>query len=243
MKAQLNVGNIFGTVLKTVKSQIWILVGLLVAYLIFCFTISNTTNPIFGYTETVTEITTETITDPLTGTIKEFIRTNTSSSNKLAYIVNLIISIIFILGYTKNIFQALDGFKPQISAYAAQARKLLIYLGATIIYSLIILLGFILFVLPGIYLTIRLQYYIAFIVEEDAKVMDSLKRSWKITKGHTGFLLLLFFTNIGLMVVGTLSFLIGLFVAIPVVTGMYCESYRKLNPIKSEIENEDAISK
>ena len=242
MKAQLNVGSIFGTVWKAIKSHRLILVGLFIGYSVLCFIISNTTHPILGYGETVTEITSEIITDPSTGAIKELIRTNTSSSNKLAYVVNLIISIIFTLGYTKNFFQALDGSEPKISAYAAQASKLLIYLGATIIYSLIILLGFILFILPGIYLSIRLQYYIAFIVEEDAKVMDSLKRSWKITKGHTGSLLLLFFTNIGLMIVGILSFLIGLFVAIPIVYGIYCESYRKLNPMRKEIEGEETIS-
>lgn len=251
MKKQLKVGSILCTAWKAVKSQIWVLVGLFIVYMILNFTINALYTSLFN--------------------------SDKKELGILVYVLNLIMSMLFALGYTKNIFQALDNFEPQVSAYAAQARKLFTYLGASILYTIIVFLGssllffeglylasevesvfqatayfkehmclilivsFIL-ILPSIYLSIRLQYYTAFIIEEDAGVIESLKKSWKITKGHTGFLIRIFLVNIGLILAGICLFLIGLFVAIPLTYGIYCESYRRLNPMKREIEDEEVIS-
>ena len=249
MKKQLKVGSILSTAWKAVKSQIWVLVGLFIVYMILNFTISTLHSSLFNNGKIALSV--------------------------LVYVLNLIISIIFALGYTKNIFQALDNFEPQVSAYTAQAHKLPTYLGTGIIYTIIvllgsvllllvgaffakdlestvqltayfgqhmfsILLGFFILILPSIYLSLRLQYYTALIIEEDAGAIESLKKSWEITKGHTGFLIRIFFVNIGLVLAGICLFFIGIFIAIPLIYGIYCESYRKLNPMK--IESEEAIS-
>ena len=251
MKTQLKVGSILSTAWKAVKSQIWVLVGLFIAYLIINFTISTLYSSLFSGDVTAVGI--------------------------FTYMLNIVISILFTLGYTKNTFQALDNFEPQFSAYATQCRNIFTYLGASIVNTLIVLLssfilllvgaffakdmesvaqattyfvqniGVILLVsfillLPSIYLGMRLQYYTALIIEEDAGVIESLKKSWEITKGHTGFLIRILFVNIGLVIAGTCLFFIGIFVAIPLIYGIYCESYRKLNPMRKEIEGEETIS-
>lgn len=251
MNAQLKVGSIFKTAWKAVKSQIWVLVGVSIVYMIITYTISIWYSSLFSSGITAVGI--------------------------FTYVLNVFISMLFTLGYTKNIFQALDSFEPQVSAYAAQVRNVLTYFGASILYTIIVFLGSSLlffegmylasemesvtlaaayfkqhicimliisfiFILPSIYLSMRLQYYTALIIEEDAGVIESLKKSWKITKGHTGFLIRISFVNIGLILAGICLFLIGIFVAIPLTYGIYCESYRQLNPMKREIEDEEAIS-
>ena len=251
MKKQLKVGSILSTAWEAVKSQIWVLVGVSIVYMIITYTISILYSSLFSSDITAVGI--------------------------FAYVLNMFISILFTLGYTKNIFQALDNFEPQVSAYAAQIRNVFTYLGASIVYTLIvflssfmlllvgaffakdmgsaaqatayfvqnmgiILLVLFILVLPSIYMSMRLQYYTALIIEEDAGAIESLKKSWEITKGHTGFLIRILLVNVGLIIAGTCLFLIGIFIAIPLTYAVYCESYRKLNPMKRALEDEEVIS-
>jgi hypothetical protein len=49
---------------------------------------------------------------------------------------------------------------------------------------LVIVLGYVALIIPGIYLSVRLGFYMSAIVIDDASVISSLKKSWKITKGN-----------------------------------------------------------
>lgn len=73
-------------------------------------------------------------------------------------LISCIISCIFALGYMKNIFQALDGEEPQFSAYGQQARKIITYFVANLFMGIIVVFGICLFIIPGIYLALRLQF-------------------------------------------------------------------------------------
>ena len=145
-------------------------------------------------------------------------------------VITIVISLVFTLGYTKNSFQALDGIEPQFSAYGQQSRKILTYFLASFLVSLMVIVGLFLFIIPGIYLALRLQFYQAFIVEENAGIVDSLRRSWAITRGEAGPLFLLWLAMLGIIVVGLILFVVGVLIAYPVVYMMYCETFRRLNP-------------
>ena len=127
-----------------------------------------------------------------------------------------------------NDFQALDGEEPQFSAYGKQAPKIFKTLVASLFVVAIVFVGFCLLIIPGIYLCARLQFYAAAIVEEDAGIMESLNRSWNLTKGNVMRLILLFLSYIGIITVGLLLLIIGVFVAEPVICLMYCDTYRQL---------------
>lgn len=201
MNIQISVSDIFRKGLKSAKSQMWVLAGLLIGYFILSFTLNIFAMP---------------IQQSLTGRI-------------IVNIVSILFSAIFNLGYFKNHFQALDDMEPQFSAYGQESRKVMTYLAALVIATLATVIGLLLFVIPGIYLAIRLQYYTAFIIEENAGAIESLKRSWQITQGHTGSLFLLFLAMLGIGIIGLLLAFIGVFFAIPVIYQMYCESFRRLN--------------
>ena len=203
MESKFTISEVLKTSWKCTKSQIWVLVGLFIGYTIISSILS-----IFGM--------------PAQELSTGIIITN---------LVNLIISIIFILGYIKNLFQALDGEEPQFSAYGQQSRKFFTCLIASFIYSMITTLGLALLLIPGIYLAIRLQFFIAFIIEEDASIIDSLTRSWDITKGQVMPLFLLGLVMTAVTFLGLIVFIVGIFVAIPVTSMMYCYSFRKLNTI------------
>lgn len=155
----------------------------------------------------------------------------------LSLILSFILTGLFSLGYLRNIFQALDGEEPQFSAYGQESRKLGKYLAASILFSVIVVIGFIVFIIPGIYLALRLQFFLAFIIDEDCGIIESLKRSWEMTKDQVLPLFILCLVMLVIGIIGTLLLGIGVFVAIPIIYAMYLIVYRKLNsPIYTEPE-------
>jgi hypothetical protein len=61
-------------------------------------------------------------------------------------------------------------------------------LGATILYWIVIIIGLIFLIVPGIYLAHSLIFYLQTIVIEKCSVTQSFKRSWQIVKGHRGII-------------------------------------------------------
>ena len=58
------------------------------------------------------------------------------------------------------------------------------FLLAYILYTIMILIGFILLIVPGIYLAIKYQYFGYLIVDKDMDVIEAFKESGRMTKGH-----------------------------------------------------------
>ena len=208
MEPKFMISEVFGTSWKHTKSQIWVLVGLFIGFSILSMIVTLLGMPAQG---------------SIVGRV-------------IVQIVSLLISCIFMLGYVKNIFQALDGEEPQFSAYGQQSRKIITYLIANILFSIAVCIGTVLLIIPGIYLYLRLQFFTAFIVEEDCGIIESLQKSWNMTQGQTLPLFLLLLTMIGTAIVGCILFFVGFFVAIPLIYMMQCYTFRKLNTISTEEE-------
>lgn len=169
MEPKFMISEVFGTSWKYTKSQIWVLVGLFIGYFILSSIIS-----LFGM--------------PAQGSMVGKIIVN---------LISAVISSAFMLGYIKNLFQTMDGEEPQFSAYGQQSRKIFTYLIASIIMGIAVAIGIFLLIVPGIYLAIRLQFYSAYIVEEDCGIIESLQKSWDLTKGQGMPLFLLLLAMIG----------------------------------------------
>ena len=135
---------------------------------------------------------------------------------------------LFIMGYFKNCLQTLDGEEPQFSAYGQVSRKLLIFLAAYIIYYVIVIIGLVLLIAPGIYLSLRLQFFFASMVEENTGIVDSFKRSWNITKGHSLSLFILSLIMLLIYFLGSIALFVGIFIAVPLIVLMYGFIFRKL---------------
>lgn len=202
MEEKLIYSDIFKAAWKGLKSQFWLLVGLLIG-----FTIIYSLLYIFSLPE----------------------------KGEAMKISGIVVSILawflyglFVMGYLKNCLQTLDGEEPQFSAYGQVSQKLLSFLVASIIYSVIVLIGTALLVLPGIYLALRLQFFLASMVDENTGIIESLKRSWEITRGQTLPLFILMLIMILISIVGSLALFVGVFIASPLIILMYGYTYRKL---------------
>ncbi len=202
MKEKLVYPDIFKKAWNRLMSQFWLLVGLIIGFTIVYSLLYIFALPAKGESMTISGI--------------------------IVSILGWLLLSLFQLGYMKNCFQTLDGEEPQFSSYGQVSRQLPGYLVASIIFVLIVTIGTILFIVPGIYLILRLQFFFASMVDENTGIIKSFKRSWEITKGQTLKLFIIMLILISISIIGQLALLIGTFVAIPLTVLMYGDVFRKL---------------
>jgi len=111
----------------------------------------------------------------------------------------------------------LRGKKADVSELWSNYAKFFHYLGAGILFGLMVLLGSILLIIPGIYLALRFQFFGELILDKDMGIMDSLSGSWKLTKGFAFDLFVLALVSFVVTILGVLALLVGVLVAAPVV--------------------------
>ena len=143
-------------------------------------------------------------------------------------LVSWVISMLVQIGSIKIVLELYDKKTLKLSNLYNQHRILLRYLGATILYMVMVIAGFICLIIPGIYLAIKFQFYSFLIVDKNMGVMDSLKNSSAMTEGVKWKLLLFALALGGINILGALCLLVGLLVTIPTSTMATVYVYRKL---------------
>jgi uncharacterized membrane protein len=80
--------------------------------------------------------------------------------------------------------QLVDGKKATFNDLFSQTSVLIKGVLAALLYGVIVLLGIICFIIPGIWLAIRLQFYKYLVVDKKMGPIEALKGSWNMTKGN-----------------------------------------------------------
>jgi uncharacterized membrane protein len=145
----------------------------------------------------------------------------------LLYVVAYIINLIIAMGILKIGLEFVDGKKPPFKTLFYYKPLIKYFLG-TLAQEIIVIVGFILLILPGIIFAIRLQYTPYLIVDKNLGPIEALKKSWSVTRGSTWNL---FFFGILLALVnilGLVCLIIGLFVTVPTTMLANTSVYRKL---------------
>jgi uncharacterized membrane protein len=97
-----------------------------------------------------------------------------------------------------------------------------------VLYTLLAVIGFLLLIIPGIYLAIKYQYVQYLIVDKNLDVIEAFRESGRMTDGHKWNLFLLFLLFIAISALGFLALGIGLLVTIPIVIVAQAYVYKKL---------------
>ena len=82
--------------------------------------------------------------------------------------------------------------------------------------GIVIFLGLIAFIVPGVYLALRYWTCLHFIVDKDCGVMESLKLASAASRGNMGGSFLLFLIGMGLVILGFIMLCFGIIVTAPV---------------------------
>lgn len=102
------------------------------------------------------------------------------------------------------------------------------FYGASFLLFFLVLFGFILMIIPGIYWALKYQFVPILIVDKKCGIMDAFSQSAQLTSGNMlklfGFNLMM----VGIVILGALCFLVGLFIAIPTVGMANAHVYRQL---------------
>jgi membrane-anchored glycerophosphoryl diester phosphodiesterase (GDPDase) len=200
MEAKFNVSEVLSSSWETLKANALVLIGLFFGYNVVIF---------------------------ILGFVLGIIMYEFPGGSLIVQLISLAISAFFSLGFIKIILQALNGEEPQVSAFQEQLPKFITAILASLLTGLIVTIGLILLILPGLYLSIRLQFGLYFIVEENAGVIDSLKKSWELTSNNDLLvpLILLALAAIGLVIAGIICLGVGVLVAAPLVYVMQAKVY------------------
>ncbi len=103
------------------------------------------------------------------------------------------------------------------------------YVGASILVGVIVVIGFILLIVPGIIWALRYMFVPYLVMDRKLKPFEALKESARITYGHKWQLLGLIGLIVLINILGALALLVGLLVSGPVSAIALGHAYRTLS--------------
>jgi uncharacterized membrane protein len=144
------------------------------------------------------------------------------------YIAAAVVNMGLSMGFIKILLRFCDSEKPDFSDLFSCFHLVLKYLAAAILYTLIVLGGLILLIVPGVIWAVKFQFFAYFIVERELGPIEALKQSSAITDGAKMDLFLFWLVLVGINIVGVLCCLIGVFATIPITAVALAYVYRAL---------------
>jgi uncharacterized membrane protein len=132
-------------------------------------------------------------------------------------LLSLVISSYLTGGMMKIGLSYFDGKKVAITEMFTQYQYFFRVLGASILTCIIVILGLILLIVPGIIWGLKYQFAINLIVDKNIGIMEAMRQSAELTKGVKWQLFVFNLAVFGVMILGALVFGVGVLVAFPVV--------------------------
>ena len=174
--------------------------------------------------------------------------------------IYILISFEIVIGFVAKVLftqialnLTIENSKKNYWAFIPRFMVFLKFIIASLIYYLLITIGFIFFIYPGIVFLLRLQFYKYYIVEYNAGIIESFKASWNITtneKIKLFFLavvmiiishsIVLFYSLTSNMNLNEIFLLIPLYAALLLAfetlvrANVYCQLKPQIEPIEDE---------
>ncbi len=148
----------------------------------------------------------------------------------LVFIAALIWSYVFISVSLAAIDHKDDilNFK-SLSVHMPTGRQFFMMLAISILGGVIIGVGFVLLIIPGIYFMTRLAFIGTAFVDREGSIKDTFEYSWHLVKGKVFWtVLLVLIIEFALIVGGTLLLLVGILVTYPLGMLLFTQLYRSL---------------
>lgn len=108
------------------------------------------------------------------------------------------------------------------------------YLGLSLLLLVILGIGFVLLIIPGIILSIMFQFAPYLVIDKGLGPIEALKESARLTKGYKWKLLRFNICYIGVLIVGAICLVVGLLAAMPIMLLATAHVYRTLGSTPAE---------
>ena len=99
---------------------------------------------------------------------------------------------------------------------------------AGLVKGIIIVLGFVFLIVPGIIFACRLAFVSYLIIDKKMEALEALKASWAMTKGHGWTVFGMAMLAIPIFIAGFLALFVGIFIAIMWVTASFAVLYHSV---------------
>lgn len=153
-------------------------------------------------------------------------------------IINLIInSIIGIVG-VKIALNIYDGKGTSLEEVGFNLELLLNYMGGMILYGLIVVLGTLLFIVPGVIWGIKYSFMFYIMIDQKVGPIKALEMSGQMTDGMKMDLFVLYLVYGLITIAGFLALFVGIFVAIPVMMMAQVYVYRQMSGSRDPMMDE-----
>jgi len=143
-------------------------------------------------------------------------------------LITAVLRVIISIGMIKIALKFLGEEKPEFMDLFRFQGNFWRFVGGSILYGLIVVAGFILLIVPGIYWAIKYQWFGYCIVDQKLGPVNALKKSAEMTQTVKWQLLGFAFVIAGINILGFLCLFIGLFATVPTTLMAYAFVYRKL---------------
>jgi hypothetical protein len=159
------------------------------------------------------------------------------SGGPFGAILGNVFSIFLSLGLVRIGLNLVSGKQVAVGQLFGEGRKLLPAIGASILFGLMALIGFILLIVPGIYIVLRYGQFMNAMVDRNLGVMDSLSYSSSITTNNRLNLFLLALLSIAIFIAGVLALVVGLIFAYPLIWMSWMVAFRWMQYGRRAVED------
>lgn len=146
----------------------------------------------------------------------------------VAALVSLVITAAITLGIFRIALRWADGERGSVADLFNTFPLVLNYLGATLIFALIMLAGLLLLVFPAVVWGLTFGMYPFAILDKHAGPIEALRISARVSNGAKWDLFGLVCISFVVIYLGLFTLLIGVLVAYPIVTLAWARAYRRL---------------
>jgi uncharacterized membrane protein len=140
-----------------------------------------------------------------------------------------IVRVVFTIGMIRAALLIISGITPSADVFKTDWKTFWRFVWAGIITAFFTIIGLVLLIIPGIIVALRLNLTMYFLLDKKMSAWDSVKESWKTTKGHVSKLFLLVLAFIGVMIISIIPIGLGLLISLPFVTVVMAIVYRRLS--------------
>ena len=137
----------------------------------------------------------------------------------------------YVAGFSRICLAIVDGVPVTISDLFTDLRTSLAMLAAIVIYLLLLLLGGLLFIMPGVLLGGRFNFYPFFLQRREIGLIESFKLSKSLSKNIGAHQARFFLFRLTLNILGASLFGLGLFITIPLSGLMQAAMFRHLRDV------------
>lgn len=100
--------------------------------------------------------------------------------------------------------------------------------GGHIVRSILTVVGFLLLIIPGIIVTVRLSFMDYLIIDRKMGAIEAMKESWEMTRGHGWTIFFMGLMAIPIILLGLLCFIIGVVAAMALIKSAYAILYHTI---------------